>query len=229
MLHSMILLMLSNVDRGNTGDKNKNKEESSKANKRIKNNGIIKIIKHISISNIKNCLAIPKHPGDKIANKLEVLSQNDRKKYESSLFWEYLSNPHIIYIEIKQNSNYCTHASDIMNHLSFNSQTYGQLFVKSTIHHIGECGTHSLELPYASIPGDTEDVYDGDIDNGFYDIHSLQCYIYLQTLALEMTVVPAVLVVIMVIIWIKEIVIQVKRIPERTANKICSHGDLNVY
>ena len=86
-----------------------------------------------------------KHQGGKIANKLVILSENDGTKYESSLFLEYLFSPRIIYNEIKQNSNYCIHASDILNHLSFNNQTYSQLFVKSIKYHIGECRC-SLEL-----------------------------------------------------------------------------------
>ena len=127
----MALLILSKVDRGSTGDKNKNKNKSNKANKSNKNNNIKKIIKH----NGKDCLAMAKHQGGNTASKLIILSENDGTKYASSLFWEYLFSPHIIYNEIKQNSNYCIHASDIVNHLSFNNQTYSQLFVKSIICH----------------------------------------------------------------------------------------------
>ena len=222
----MALLILSKVDRGSTGDKNKNKNTSSN------NNKIIKIIKH----NSWNCLAMAKHQGGKIASKLVILSENDGIKYESSLFWEYFFSQHIIYNEIKQNSNYCIHASDIVNHLNFNNQTYSQLFVKSIINHIGECGRCSLELkrggsqdvsPQSPLFGDIKDVYDGDIDNDFYDIDSLQGY--LQILGVEMTAILAVLIIIMVMTVIKEIVIQAKRIQERTANKILCHDDLNDY
>ena len=189
--------------RGGKGDKNKNKNKNNKNNKGNKNSknnknnktdGFPQINPQLAIATQlrlpNNCLAMEKHQGGKIVNKLVILSQNDSKKYESSLFWEYLFSPHIIYNEIKQNSNYCLHASDIMNHLSFNNQTYSQLFVKSIIYHIGECGRYSLELkrggsrdvsPQPPLPGDIEDVYDGDIDNDFYDIDSLQGY--LQILA----------------------------------------------
>ena len=123
---------------------------------------------------------------------VDTICNNLKRKFKLS--------PHTIYDEIKQNSNYCIHPSDNMNHLSYNHQTYIQSFVKSKICHIGEHGIYSFELkhggsrdvsPQRPLADDIEDACDDGID-------SLQGN--LQILAVEMIIVVAFILTVLAVI-----------------------------